>query len=117
MRVLVLSDSHGNIDNMRRAVEQVQPHRVLHLGDCQRDLTALQALFPALPMEGVPGNCDFGSCDQPERLMELDGVRLFLLHGHTRSVKSSLLPAMYAARAEPRRGRRPFPPHLRHPHH
>ena len=30
--------------------------------------------------------------------MELDGVRLSLLHGHTRSVKSSPLPAMYAAR-------------------
>ena len=98
MTVLVLSDSHGNVDNMIRAVERVQPHRVLHLGDCQRDLTALQALFPALPMEGVPGNCDWGSCGQPERLIELGGVRIFMLHGHTRNVKNSPMAAMYAAK-------------------
>ena len=98
MTVLVLSDSHGNVDNMIRAVERVQPHRVLHLGDCQRDLAALQALFPALPMEGVPGNCDWGSCGQPERLIELGGVRIFMLHGHTRNVKNSPMAAMYAAK-------------------
>ena len=42
MRVLVVSDSHGNVDNMVRAVEWVQPDYVLHLGDCQRDLEALR---------------------------------------------------------------------------
>ena len=98
MRILVLSDSHGNVDNMARAVELTAPDRVLHLGDCQRDLTALRGRFPALPMEGVPGNCDWGSCDQPERLLEIGGVRIFMLHGHTRNVKSSPMAAMYAAK-------------------
>ena len=98
MTVLILSDSHGNVDNMIRAVERVQPHRVLHLGDCQRDLAALQAQFPDIPMEGVPGNCDWGSCGQPERLIELGGVRIFMLHGHTRNVKNSPMAAMYAAK-------------------
>ena len=98
MTILVLSDSHGNVGNMIRAVEQVQPDRVLHLGDCQRDLTALEGEFPALPMEGVPGNCDWGSCDQPERLLEMGGVRIFMLHGHTRNVKSSPMSALYAAK-------------------
>lgn len=98
MTILILSDSHGNVGNMIRAVERVQPHRVLHLGDCQRDLAALREHFPDLPMEGVPGNCDWGSCDSPERLTELGGVRIFMLHGHTRGVKSSHLSAMYAAK-------------------
>ena len=89
MRILVLSDSHGNVDNMARAVELTAPDRVLHLGDCQRDLTALRARFPALPMEGVPGNCDWGSCDQPERLLEIGGVRIFVL----RKVMSSTEPS------------------------
>ena len=31
MRILVLSDSHGNVDNMARAVELTAPDRVLHL--------------------------------------------------------------------------------------
>ena len=98
MTILVLSDSHGNVGNMIRAVEQVQPDRVLHLGDCQRDLEKLRQTFPMLPMEGVPGNCDYGSCDQPERLIELGGVRILMLHGHTRGVKSDVMRAVWAAR-------------------
>lgn len=98
MRVLVVSDSHGNVDNMVRAVERLQPDYVLHLGDCQRDLEALRREFPGLAMEGVPGNCDWGSYDQEERLIELGGVRILMLHGHTRNVKSSPMAAMYAAK-------------------
>ena len=98
MRVLVVSDSHGNVDNMVRAVERIQPDYVLHLGDCQRDMEALRREFPGLAMEGVPGNCDWGSYDQKERLIELGGVRILMLHGHTRNVKSSPMAAMYAAK-------------------
>ncbi len=32
MKILVLSDSHGNIENMMRAVEQEQPEMLIHLG-------------------------------------------------------------------------------------
>lgn len=34
MEILVLSDSHGRVDHMIRAVEQFHPRQVLHLGDC-----------------------------------------------------------------------------------
>ena len=98
MNVLVVSDSHGKVDKLIQAVEQVHPGYVLHLGDCQRDLEKLRQAFPMLPMEGVPGNCDYGSCDQPERLLEMGGVRIFMLHGHTRNVKSSPMSALYAAK-------------------
>ena len=57
MNVLVVSDSHGKVDKLIQAVEQVHPGYVLHLGDCQRDLEKLRQAFPMLPMEGVPGNC------------------------------------------------------------
>ena len=98
MKVLVVSDSHGKVDNLIRAVELTHPDYVLHLGDCQRDLEKLRQAFPVLPMEGVPGNCDYGSCDQPERLIELGGVRILMLHGHTRGVKSDVMRAVWAAR-------------------
>ena len=98
MRILVLSDSHGNVENMARCVELTEPDVILHLGDCQRDAEALHRQFPSLPMQSVPGNCDWGSYDQPERLIELGGVRILMLHGHTRNVKSSPMAAMYAAR-------------------
>ena len=98
MTLLVLSDSHGNVDNMARAVELTQPRHILHLGDCLRDAQALHERFPDLPMDTVPGNCDWGSFDQPERLLEFEGVRVLMMHGHTRNVKSSPLAAQYAAR-------------------
>ena len=98
MNILVVSDSHGKVDKLIQAVEQTHPDYVLHLGDCQRDLEKLRQAFPMLPMEGVPGNCDYGSCDQPERLTELGGVRILMLHGHTRGVKSDVMRAVWAAR-------------------
>ena len=98
MNILVVSDSHGKVDKLIQAVEQVHPGYVLHLGDCQRDLEKLRQAFPMLPMEGVTGNCDYGSCYQPERLIELGGVRILMLHGHTRGVKSDVMRAVWAAR-------------------
>ena len=35
---------------------------------------------------------------EPERLLEIEGVRILMLHGHTRHVKSSPMAAVYAAR-------------------
>ena len=58
MKYLVLSDSHGNVDNMARAVECEKPDGIIHLGDCWRDAEELHELFPRLPLEQVPGNCE-----------------------------------------------------------
>ena len=49
MKYLVLSDSHGNVDNMARAVEREKPDGIIHLGDCWRDAEELHELFPRLP--------------------------------------------------------------------
>ena len=37
MDILVLSDSHGAVAPMVRAVELAKPDLILHLGDCWRD--------------------------------------------------------------------------------
>ena len=98
MEILVLSDSHGKVDHMVRAVEQFRPRQVLHLGDCVRDAQALERQFPQLPVTMVPGNCDWGQTGEPERLLEIEGVRILMMHGHTRHVKSSPMAAVYASR-------------------
>jgi len=59
-RVLVLSDSHGNVGNMIRAVKREEPDMILHLGDCVVDADALRREFPHITMVNVPGNCDHG---------------------------------------------------------
>lgn len=90
MKVLVVSDSHGDVENMCQAVELEQPRMVLYLGDGWRDATLLQERYPDLPMERVPGNCDYRRIEPAEKLLLLCGMRVFLCHGHTQGVKSQL---------------------------
>ena len=98
MKVLVLSDSHGNIFNMIQAVEREAPRMVFHLGDCWRDGERLHDRFPELPFEQVYGNCDyFRGSWEAEKLLCLGDKRVLLCHGHTYGVKQSLLTAGLAA--------------------
>lgn len=100
MKILVFSDSHGNVDNMMRAVEREKPDRIFHLGDGWTDAEQLQAMFPAIPLEQVPGNCDFRMAEPAVKLVELGGKRIILCHGHTYRVKTGLMDAGYAAREQ-----------------
>ncbi len=98
MKILVLSDSHGNVQNMCTCVEMLHPRHILHLGDCIRDAEELRRLFPDIPMDTVPGNCDWGCPDPGERLIEVGGRRILMMHGHTRGVKETTMRARYAAK-------------------
>ena len=107
MKVLVLSDSHGNIFNMIQAVEREAPRMVFHLGDCWRDGERLHDRFPELPFEQVYGNCDyFRGSREAEKLLCLGDKRVLLCHGHTYGVKQSLLTAGLAAAWLLSRGRK-----------
>ena len=97
MKILVLSDSHGNIENMERAVLDTSPAMIFHLGDCWHDAETLHGKFPEIPLVQVPGNCDYRPQEPSEVILDLDGKRILLCHGHTYGVKSSLLSAGYAA--------------------
>ena len=97
MKILVLSDSHGNVSNMAAAVEQSAPRMIFHLGDCWRDAEKLHDLFPDIPLEQVPGNCDYRPSEPAEKLLFVEDKRIHLCHGHTYGVKQSLLTAGYAA--------------------
>lgn len=91
MLIAVFSDSHGNTENMRRAIAGARPDRILHLGDLVRDAEAIAAEYPRIPICAVQGNCDLGCVTAPEdRLFELEGVRIFMAHGHRHHVKLGL---------------------------
>lgn len=100
MKLLVFSDSHGVVMYMESAVRAHRPDMVLHLGDCVEDFQALRALFPDLPMDHVPGNCDYGADGPATKLLTLSGARIFMTHGHRYGVKSGYLRAIYAAREQ-----------------
>ncbi len=98
-RVLVCSDSHGNERALLAAAEAERPDLLLHLGDGERDLDALRGAYPDLEIRGVRGNCDWGSAAPLLRLTEVEGVRVFMTHGHEYGVKwdAGLLRLRYAA--------------------
>lgn len=98
MKLLVVSDSHGDTDNLYRAAAATRPDRIIHLGDGWRDAGTLAIRYPSIPLERVPGNCDLGASAPAERLLLLGGKRILICHGHTLHVKSGLLTALYTAR-------------------
>ncbi|MBM6925983.1 metallophosphoesterase family protein [Pseudoflavonifractor phocaeensis] len=101
MKVLIFSDSHGNVANMEEAVRLESPDRIFHLGDLVRDAEALAEKFPNIPLTYVPGNCDGQRPDLPEeRLFTLDGVKILMTHGHIYHVKMSMALAVRSAREE-----------------
>ena len=89
MKLIVFSDSHGDLDAMIQAVEQERPDRILHLGDYWEDGRELSWIYPDLPLEQVPGNCDWVPDTPLERVITLEGCRIAFCHGHTRGVKLS----------------------------
>lgn len=98
-RVLVCSDSHGNERALSAAVEAERPDLLLFLGDGAEDVACLRGAFPALEVRAVRGNCDFCSADPLLRVTDVDGVRIFMTHGHKYNVKldPTLLRLRYAA--------------------
>ncbi len=97
MKVLVVSDSHGNVSALCRAILKEKPDCIIHLGDGFNDIP--EGLD--IPCYRVCGNCDPISCGLSETLIiELEGVRLLLTHGHKYNVKNTLSPIYLAAMEE-----------------
>lgn len=96
-KLLILSDSHRNIEHMVQAVNAESPDLIIHLGDHYRDAMELHRRFPRIPLEAVSGNCDFErECE--EKLLTIENKKIFLCHGHNYHVKSGYLNLEYAAR-------------------
>lgn len=91
MRILVFSDSHNRDNNMRRAIE-LNKYRFdvcIHLGDGCREFERLYMENLGKPFVTVNGNGEdlFGSVRVNETVLELDGYRFFITHGHKYNVK------------------------------
>lgn len=96
-KILVLSDSHRNVERMHWAVDWEQPDLIIHLGDCISDAEQLKATYTDFSFECVPGNCDC-SMETAVRILEIEGKRVMICHGHTFRVKSGLLNLELGAR-------------------
>ena len=101
MRVLVVSDSHGRGDLLKKAIfRQPKAERIIFLGDGLSDLDAARADFPERAFYAVRGNGDFYADEPDSDSLTLDSHRLFFAHGHLYGVKGGFQPFLGAARAQ-----------------
>lgn len=96
-KILVFSDSHGEVESMVRIIESANPDIVIHLGDYTSDCDQLCKRFPKLKITGVRGNCDYRSAVPELRKLYVDGKLIFAAHGHVYNVKSGYTRICYAA--------------------
>lgn len=101
MRILVVSDSHGDEGMLRRALlSQPTAEIVIHLGDGEQEVSRVKPHFPEKMFLQVRGNCDWASTLPVTGEYTVDGVKIFYTHGHGYGVKSGLYNAVCAAREQ-----------------
>lgn len=101
MRILVVSDTHGDEQALWRAVEDQPSARVvIYLGDGAREAEAVAARYPDRQFYRVRGNGDWaaGAALPVAGEEKLGGKRLFFTHGHVYDVKNGLYRVVCAAR-------------------
>lgn len=98
VRVLVVSDSHGDERMLRKALA-AEPNvsAVIHLGDGEREATRL-ADKESRPWYIVSGNCDVGREAPVNDIVSIGGAKLYLTHGYIERVKAGLLTLTYTAK-------------------
>lgn len=88
---LIISDTHGDIRLARKVIEQYpQIDGLIHLGDFYKDAYIIKSKYPELNIFIVPGNCDFYNDIPSDIVLEIEGKRILLTHGHRYNVKSGI---------------------------
>ena len=90
MKILIMSDTHGNSSRAFNAHTLSDPvDAIVHLGDGSGDADLLREALD-IPVINVAGNCDAGSNAPRELMWECEGKRILLTHGDAYHVKSGL---------------------------
>ena len=98
MRILVISDSHGRNDHVEGVLKQVgHIDMLIHCGDVTSGDLYIQSLVTC-PVHMVAGNLDQGLSLPKEKLIELEGHRIWIVHGHMYRVHQGLKMLRAAAR-------------------
>lgn len=87
MKVLVFSDSHSNIENIKKAINMFENEVefIVHLGDYVDDVKNLKSLYKNKTFLQVAGNNDFTRIDN-EKIININKHKVFITHGHEYNV-------------------------------
>ena len=101
MKILVFSDSHSHYKNILEALEihSGVADLVIFLGDGLRDIERVREKCPHLQFFSVKGNCDvFTSSEYSDySVLDLDGIKILITHGHLFGVKGGYDRIIYRA--------------------
>ncbi len=91
MKILVLSDTHGNIKSILSVLSKHSDIKdVFFLGDNTSDIDAVKEQFGDKTFHIVSGNCDIGSKYKSADTVTINQKRIFFTHGHKYGVKYTL---------------------------
>jgi putative phosphoesterase len=89
MKILVISDTHGNHLTPINILEETGAEMLIHLGDEINDALIMEKIV-AIPVIKVPGNCDHRSTEPRELLQSISDSKFFITHGDLYKVKNGL---------------------------
>lgn len=99
MKILVMSDSHGKTKNVHEVIlKENDVDAIIHLGDMYRDYLEIKDCYE-IPSYGVIGNIDYETTGSTFELLDIDGFKVFICHGHNYRVKSTLEIVKHKARS------------------
>ena len=82
MRVLIISDTHGRLRNLKTVLEkEPAPDLILHLGDVSHDEEEIRELA-GCTVTFVKGNCDYFGREPETRDFKLGKHKIHMEHGH-----------------------------------
>jgi len=90
IRIAVISDTHGDFRNVGRVRARLgHVDWLLHAGDHFQDAPRVAVNLGVDParVRAVAGNCDYPVREPSQQMLELDGVKILLTHGHHDGVK------------------------------
>ena len=87
MKILVVSDTHGNYLAPLECMIDTKIEMIIHLGDNIHDAKELEPLLE-IPIVKVPGNCDHGAIEPRDITLNLEGRIFFITHGDHCRVKT-----------------------------
>lgn len=100
MNIMVLSDTHGELDRAREMYERISTSickidRIIHCGDFIKDAHEIEEQT-GTHVSCVPGNCD-GCNKERFEIVETPAGKIMITHGHMENVNFSLMNLKYLA--------------------
>lgn len=82
-KILVVSDNHGNMANLKYVLEEFQGQieAMVHCGDSEFPSGMLRSLVEC-PVYMAEGNCDYGFEESQDDIFEFGDHVCFVTHGH-----------------------------------